>query len=163
VGKGLPTIKESDTTWSNLAGLSKSVQREKKMNQDFELPLVGCRALDLADEKGFLCGKLLADLGVDVIKIEKANDESARRIGPFPNDDIAQQTGLYWLAFNVNKRGITLNIENRDGQEVFRRLVKTADFVIESYPPGYLDGLGNLCQHKERTALKEAFFINNSR
>jgi len=112
------------------------------MKQDPELPLAGYRALDLTDEKGFMCGKLLADLGVDVIKIEKPNGEPARMIGPFPDDNLSQQTGLYWLAFNVNKRGITLNIENRDGQEIFRRLVKTADFIIESYPPGYLNGLG---------------------
>src|SRR3972149_6714403 len=67
------------------------------------------RALDLTDEKGFLCGKMLGDLGADVIKIEKPGGDPARSIGPFYHDLPDPEKSLYWFAFNTSKRGITLN------------------------------------------------------
>jgi crotonobetainyl-CoA:carnitine CoA-transferase CaiB-like acyl-CoA transferase len=102
------------------------------------------RALDLTDEKGFICGKVLADLGVDVIKIERPGGDPARSIGPFYHDMAHPEKSLYWFAFNGNKRSITLDIERTDGQEVLKKLAKTADIVIESFAPGYMDkqGLG---------------------
>lgn len=99
------------------------------------------QALDLTDEKGFLCAKILADLGCDVIKIEKPGGDKARRIGPFYRDIYHPERSLYWFSYNANKRGITLNIETADGQEIFKKLIKKADFVIESFSPGYLDKL----------------------
>lgn len=99
-------------------------------------------ALDLTDEKGLLCGRILADLGCDVIKIEKPGGDRARTIGPFYHDIPDREKSLYWFAYNANKRGITLDISTSDGQELFKRLVKKADFVIESFPPGYMDKLG---------------------
>lgn len=110
------------------------MQREKM--------LAGCRALDLTDEKGFLCGKILADLGVDVIKVEPPGGDPSRRIGPFWKDIPDPEKSLYWFAYNSNKRGITLNMETADGREIFKRLVKTSDFVIESFPPGTMENLG---------------------
>ncbi len=107
-----------------------------------ELALGPYRALDLTDEKGFFCGKLLGDLGVDVIKIEPPGGEPSRRIGPFYRDIPDPEKSLHWFAYNANKRGITLNIETVDGKEIFKRLVKKADFVIESFPPGYMEELG---------------------
>ena len=104
--------------------------------------LSNCRALDLTDDKGFLCGKILADLGADVIKIEKPGGDPSRRIGGFWHDDPSPEKSLYWFAYNSNKRGITLNIETADGREIFKKLVITADFVIESFSPGYMDDLG---------------------
>jgi crotonobetainyl-CoA:carnitine CoA-transferase CaiB-like acyl-CoA transferase len=104
--------------------------------------LNGCRALDLSDEKGLLCGKILADLGVEVIKIEKPGGDPSRKIGPFLDDCADPEKSLFWLAYNSNKKGITLDIETADGQVIFKKLVKTADFVIESFAPGYLDRLG---------------------
>ncbi len=100
------------------------------------------RVLDLTDEKGFLCGKILGDLGADVIKVEPPRGDPARNIGPFYRDIPDPERSLFWFAFNNNKRGITLNLEASDGQEIFKRLVKTADFVIESFPPGHMDRLG---------------------
>jgi crotonobetainyl-CoA:carnitine CoA-transferase CaiB-like acyl-CoA transferase len=100
------------------------------------------RALDLTDEKGLRCGKLLADLGVDVIKIEKPGGDPARRIGPFYHDEADSEKSLFWFAFNTNKRGITLDIEQPDGQAMFKELVRRVDFVIESFAPGYLDEIG---------------------
>ncbi|MDD5288898.1 MAG: CoA transferase [Dehalococcoidales bacterium] len=100
------------------------------------------RVLDLTDEKGLLCGKLLGDLGADVIKIERPGGDSARNNGPFYHDEPDPEKSLFWFAYNVNKRGITLDIETADGQELFKRLVKTADIVVESFAPGYMEKIG---------------------
>ena len=100
------------------------------------------RALDLTDEKGLICGKILGDLGADVIKIEKPGGDAARSIGPFYHDEPDPERSLFWFALNTSKRGITLDVTTADGQDIFKRLVKTADFVIESYAPGYMDKIG---------------------
>ena len=104
--------------------------------------LSGYRALDLTDEKGFLCGKLLADFGVDTIKIEQPGGDPSRMIPPYYHDEPDPEKSLYWFSYNSNKRGITLNLESREGQELFKRLVKGTDFIIESFKPGYLASLG---------------------
>ena len=112
-----------------------------------------CRALDLTDNKGYLCGKVLADLGVDVIKIEPPGGDPTRNQSAFWDNDPDPEKSLTWYAYNSDKRGITLDIETADGQALFKKLVKTADFVIESYAPGYLDDLGlgyeALCEVKK--------------
>jgi crotonobetainyl-CoA:carnitine CoA-transferase CaiB-like acyl-CoA transferase len=100
------------------------------------------RVLDLTDDKGLLCGKLMGDMGADVIKIERPGGDPSRDIGPFYHDEVHPAKSLYWFALNLNKRGITLDIESDEGREGLKRLVKTADFLIESFPPGYMDGLG---------------------
>ena len=110
--------------------------------QGIEGMLSPYRVLDLTDEKGLLCGKLLGDLGADVIKVERPGGDPARDIGPFYHDEPDPEKSLFWFAFNTSKKGITLNIETADGQDILRRLVKSADFVIESFPPGYMDSLG---------------------
>ena len=99
------------------------------------------RVLDLTDEKGLLCGKILADLGADVIKIEKPGGDPARNIGPFYHNIVHPEKSLFWFAYNTNKRSITLNIETYDGREIFKRLVESTDFVVESFPPGYVESL----------------------
>ncbi len=100
------------------------------------------RVLDLADEKGLLCGKLLGDLGADVIKIEKPGGDPARMLGPFFCNEPHPEKSLFWFALNTSKRGITLNIETSSGQQILKQLVRQADFLIESFPPGYLDQIG---------------------
>ena len=100
------------------------------------------RCLDLCDEKGIFAGKLLGEMGADVIKVERPGGDSLRMTGPFYRKKAHPERSLYWLAFNVSKRGISLNIETPQGQDIFRRLVSTSDVVIESFPPGYLDQLG---------------------
>lgn len=104
--------------------------------------LSGYRVLDLTNEKGFLCGKALGDFGADVIKIEKPGGEPDRNKAPFYHDIPDAEKSLYWFAFNANKRSITLDIETADGREIFKKLVKTADVVIESFAPGYLEKIG---------------------
>jgi len=104
--------------------------------------LDGYRALDLMDEKGFVCGKILAAFGVEVIKIEKPGGGPARGIPPFLHNTPSPEGSLYWSAFNTDKRSITLNLEVSQGQDLFRKLVESADFVLESFTPGYMDSLG---------------------
>ncbi len=118
------------------------MSNEKVIDGKASLMLSPYRVLDLSDEKGFLCGKILAELGADVIKIEKPGGEPARSIGPFYHDIPHPEKSLYWFAHNTGKRGITLDIETGDGKEIFMRLVKTADIIVESFAPGYLDSIG---------------------
>ena len=110
------------------------------MEKEREGLLSPYRVLDLTDEKGLLCAKVLADLGADVIKVEPPGGSSARTIGPFYNDIPHPEKSLFWFAYNANKRGITLNIECEDGREILKKLVATADIVIESFHPGYMKG-----------------------
>ncbi|HUT67702.1 MAG TPA: CoA transferase [Dehalococcoidales bacterium] len=100
--------------------------------------LDGFRALDLTDETGFICGKILATMGVETVKVEKPGGDPNRRIPPYYRN---KDTSLYWLAYNTDKRSITLNLETDQGRELFRRLVEKVDFVLESFTPGYLDNL----------------------
>jgi crotonobetainyl-CoA:carnitine CoA-transferase CaiB-like acyl-CoA transferase len=99
------------------------------------------RVLDLTDERGYLCGRLLGDLGADVIKVEKPGGDSARRAGPFYKDDPDPNRNLHWWAFNTNKRGLTLNLETEKGRDLLLRMAVAADILIESFDPGYLDSL----------------------
>ena len=100
------------------------------------------RVLDLSNEKGFLCGRALGDFGADVIKIERPGGEPGRNIGPFYHDEVDPEKSLYWFAVNAGKRGITLDIETADGREILKELLKKADFLIESFRPGYMDSIG---------------------
>ncbi len=100
------------------------------------------RALDLIDEKGLLSGKSLGDLGADVIKIERPGGDPSRSLDPFYHDEADPEKSLHCFAFNTSKKGIILDIETTDGQGISKRLVKDANFVIESFPPGYMGKQG---------------------
>jgi crotonobetainyl-CoA:carnitine CoA-transferase CaiB-like acyl-CoA transferase len=100
------------------------------------------RVLDLTDERGLLCGQILADLGADVIAVEPPGGSSARRIGPFAGDEPGPERSLHWWAYARNKRGITLDLDADDGREKLRQLVAGADFLIESAAPGEMAARG---------------------
>ena len=100
------------------------------------------RVLDLTEGGCTLGGKMLADFGADVIKIEPPGGSPSRRIGPFWRDQVHPERSLFWWAYNVGKRSITLDIATADGAAIFRRLVQSADFVLESFSPGQMDGVG---------------------
>ncbi|MBN1188746.1 MAG: CoA transferase [Dehalococcoidales bacterium] len=86
--------------------------------------LDGCRVLELADEKVIFCGKLLAEMGAEVVHIEKPGQGTDR------------------TSVNAGKRSISLDIEKEEGRELFRRLAGISDIVIEGFAPGYLEKLG---------------------
>lgn len=90
--------------------------------------LSGYRVLDLTTEKGMFCSRLLADMGAEVIRVEKPGERSDR--------------GFFYWQTNLGKLNITLRLENKEGQEILSRLIKTADVMVESYRPGYLETLG---------------------
>ncbi|MEK7248766.1 MAG: CoA transferase, partial [Chloroflexota bacterium] len=98
------------------------------------------RVLDLAGEIGQYCTKLLADLGADVIKIEAPGGDPVRALPPRYHKHPEQS--LYWLNLNTSKRSVTLDIEKPEGRALLEKLVATADIVVESFTPGYLDSLG---------------------
>ena len=101
------------------------------------LPLDGVRVLELGGcVSAPYCGKLLADYGADVIKIEPpgAGDES-RRMGPFAGDDPHPEMSIPFLYLNTNKRGITLDIDTVAGAGLLDRLLESADVLVENHPP----------------------------
>jgi len=91
---------------------------------------------------GPLCARLLGDYGADVIKVEPPGGECGRRMPPFFQDDPYPEKSLFFLLANLNKRGVALDLERKEGAALLRRLARTADVIIESFPPGYLASLG---------------------
>ncbi len=103
-------------------------------------PLVGMKVLDMAHVMaGPTCARMLADMGADVIKIEKADggDDTRRMLPP----DIKGESAAYMM-MNRNKRGVILDLKKPAGREALKRLVKTADVLIENYRHDTLDKLG---------------------
>ena len=101
------------------------------------------KVLELAHSlSGAFCAKLLADQGANTVKVEPPGwGDPARREPPFINGIPDPDSSTIFLAFNTNKRGITLDIEQPQGRELLLRLVADADVLIESYPPGHLKSL----------------------
>jgi crotonobetainyl-CoA:carnitine CoA-transferase CaiB-like acyl-CoA transferase len=93
-------------------------------------------------EHGSFSSRLLADLGARVIKVERPGGDPSRRIGPYLGDSSDPEKSLFFHFNNVNKLGITLDLQNNEGRRIFLELVRRNDIIIESYPPGYLDTLG---------------------
>lgn len=103
-------------------------------------PLAGMKVLELAQiMAGPTCGTLLADMGADVIKIEKipGGDDSRRYAEPQVNGESAA-----FMMLNRNKRSVALNLKTESGREVLRRLVKDADVLFENYRKGTMEKLG---------------------
>lgn len=96
------------------------------------------RVLDLTDQRGEIAGMILGDLGADVIKVEPSGGCSARDVGPFLDDVVPSDRSLNFQAFNRNKRSIVLDLAHSPDRDTFFSLVRSADFVLESAPPGEL-------------------------
>ena len=101
--------------------------------------LQGLRVLDLSRYiAGPYCGMLLGDMGADVVKVETPErGENTRAFHPRIGDE-----SIYTMVFNRNKRGMTLNFRNADGQKVLRDLITAADVVLENFLPGTLEKMG---------------------
>lgn len=114
------------------------------MNDDHgrDLPLAPYRVLDLTQGGCMLCGKMLGDLGADVVKVEPPTGDPSRRIGPFYKDIEDPEKSLFFFAYNSNKRGITLDIGTEAGRDLFKALAGKADFIVESFPAGHMVELG---------------------
>ena len=105
--------------------------------------LNGIRVLDISQGiAGPLCARILADLGADVIKIEPPDGELGRAMPPFKGDDPDPEKSLFFLLLNLNKRGITLDLESAEGRRVFHELAKDVDVIVETSRPGHLAPIG---------------------
>src|ERR1700716_3063578 len=102
-------------------------------------PLQGIRVLEVGNYMaGPFCGMQLADLGAEVIKVEPPDGgDQGRSMGA-----VLGGGGSAFVRLNRNKRSIALNLKSADGKEVFRKLVKTADVVVENLRPGTMLDLG---------------------
>ncbi|MCB1479193.1 MAG: CoA transferase [Tepidamorphaceae bacterium] len=102
-------------------------------------PLAGCRVVELSHiMAGPVCGLMLADMGADVIKVEKPNGDDTRRTLP---PDINGESAAYMM-MNRNKRGISLDLKKPEAIEALKRLIADADVVIENYRKGTMEKLG---------------------
>ena len=104
--------------------------------------LAGLRILELCDESGVFAGKLFADMGADVIKVEPPGGDPTRLYAPFLDDEPNPERSLWFWHYNTSKRSITLNLDDPEGVALFRRLAAGADVVIETEPPGRMAELG---------------------
>ena len=118
--------------------------------------LDGVRVIEFADETAAYCGRLLADLGAGVIKVEPPGGGRLRRARPFvrghegdPNASLA-----FWV-HNTSKKSVVLDLEADEGRRLARKLALTADIVLEDCPVGYLAerGLGFDSLHAEKPSL----------
>src|SRR6478672_3718040 len=101
---------------------------------DLDLPLTGVRVLDLTRVlAGPFCTMMLADLGADVVKVERPDGgDDARQFGPFlPSGESA-----YFAGINRGKRSITLDLKHETDRATFLKLVERADVVVENFRPG---------------------------
>ena len=102
--------------------------------------LAGIRVVDLTNNQaGPSCGQILAWLGADVVKVEEPGKGDVAR---YSQKDRPDADALFFLAFNANKRSLTLNLKHAGGGEVFRALLKTADVLLENFGPGVIERLG---------------------
>ncbi|MDR9459675.1 MAG: CoA transferase [Dehalococcoidia bacterium] len=104
--------------------------------------LTGYRVLDMADSRGAYYAKLLADFGADVIKIEGPGGDPGRDIPPFAGDEHNSEKSLHFLHRNANKRGVTLNLEATEDKDLLKKLINTADILVENFGPGCMDRHG---------------------
>ncbi|MDP6580730.1 MAG: CaiB/BaiF CoA-transferase family protein [Vicinamibacterales bacterium] len=105
-------------------------------------PLADVRVVDLAGESGQFAGRLLAQLGADVIRVEPPEGSPVRSRQPFLDGVQGRERSLYHLHFNAGKRGITLDYRSEQGSELLRRLAAASQMLIETAPPGEMDALG---------------------
>jgi CoA:oxalate CoA-transferase len=104
------------------------------------LPLSGVRVLDLTHVlAGPFCTQILGDLGAEVIKIERPGvGDQTRKMPPY----FVKEQSAYFLALNRNKKSLTLDLKQPEGKEIFLRLVKISDVVINNFRVGTMEGLG---------------------
>ena len=100
--------------------------------------LSGYRVLDLSSSMGAFCGKLLRDLGMDVIKVEPREGDATRREAPFAKGRTDREGSLRFAYLNAGKRSIRLNIAAESGRKLLLDLVARSDIVLEDFAPGYL-------------------------
>lgn len=106
-------------------------------------PLAGLQVVEwTCDVPGSYCGKLLADMGAETIKVEEPEGDPVRRMGPFVGDDPDPERSGLFLYLNSNKLGITLELRSEAGRRVFKHILGQADIFVTDATPGALDERG---------------------
>ncbi|MBL4826260.1 MAG: CoA transferase [Spongiibacteraceae bacterium] len=123
---------------------------KKISDKSSDLPLSGLRILDLCDENSQTCGRLLADLGAEVVLVEAPQGCKARAQQP-----LYQQQSLHFSTHNINKRSVLIDIQTPEGKKKLLALCKQVDVVVESFKPGelHLMGLGSEVLRAQNQAL----------
>lgn len=98
--------------------------------------------VELASEYAALCGRVLGDLGAEVILVEPPGGAPQRRYAPFVDDVVDPERSLWFWHYNTNKLGVVLDLDDGEGRERFRDLVRSADIVVEAERPDRLGALG---------------------
>jgi crotonobetainyl-CoA:carnitine CoA-transferase CaiB-like acyl-CoA transferase len=104
--------------------------------------LLGYRVLDLTSSMGSFCGKVLRDLGMEVIKIEPPGAGDGRLEPPFAKGHAHREGSLRFAYLNAGKKSVTLDIAKESGRKIFLDLVAKSDIVLETFEPGALVALG---------------------
>jgi benzylsuccinate CoA-transferase BbsE subunit/naphthyl-2-methylsuccinate CoA transferase subunit len=104
--------------------------------------LSNVKVLDCTGELGPYAAKMYAGLGAHVIHIEPITGDPLRNVGPFYKNIPGMERGLQYLYYNAGKKGMALDLKMDKGKEIFVELCKTADILLESFVPGYLDDIG---------------------
>jgi crotonobetainyl-CoA:carnitine CoA-transferase CaiB-like acyl-CoA transferase len=104
--------------------------------------LKGTRVVEISNERIAFAGKLMGDMGADVVLVEAPGGDPSRKYGPFVDDEPDSEKSLYWWHYNTSKRGIVLDLDLDAAREAFTKLIASADVLIESEMPGRLAALG---------------------
>ncbi len=105
-------------------------------------PLSGLKVIEFTDEIAPWAGKLLAEMGADVVRIEPIEGSKTRWYEPFLDDTPDPEQSLFFWHYNVRKRSVALDIETKTGRDLFIRLVADADILIEDQAPGKMAEFG---------------------
>ncbi len=98
--------------------------------------------LDLANEYGVFCTKLMADMGAEVLKIEPPGGDTTRQAGPFFGEKEGAENSLFHAFYNAGKKSVVLDITEQGGKEAFRQLIRKADILVETNMPGMMEAWG---------------------
>ncbi len=112
------------------------------MKTDNGEALSDVRVLDFTGELGPYASKLYVGLGADVIHLEPIGGDPLRHVGPFYKNNPDREGSLQYLYYNAGKRGMPVNLNEKQGKDIFIKLCQTVDLLFESFAPGYLDNLG---------------------
>ena len=110
------------------------------MTTNHPLPLAGVKVMDLTQiMAGPYCTMMLADMGADVLKVEKPNGgDDTRRMGP----PFIEGESAAFLGINRNKRSIVIDLRSDDGREIARRMARASDVLVQNFRPGALERMG---------------------
>ena len=96
--------------------------------------LAGVRVIEISNERIAFAGKLLANMGADVILVEPPGGDPARGYPPFVDDQPGPERSLWWWHYHTSKKGVVLDLETPEGRAGFEQLAVGADILLESSP-----------------------------